>query len=197
VNTPPGKEPQASWQLLSSTTVLDSRWIRVLRNEYRRPPRGETVSDYYIVEKSDFVMVVPVLADTVLLVKQYRPATDRVYLALPAGYIDSGESPQDAAVRELAEETGYTAAGERTVLGSLDPLPGYIRSRCWVVICTGVDSTTGAPDDEIEEVVSTAWDDIPALIRTGAIDEMQTVGALALAMMWRSAAGGSDMRLSR
>jgi ADP-ribose pyrophosphatase len=181
-------EADAVWRLVSSTTALESPWIRVLRNEYRRPT-GDVIADYYVVERSEFVMVVPQVDDNVILVRQYRPATNRMYLALPAGYIDSGESPQDAAVRELREETGYMAV-EPLVLGSLDPLPGYIRSRCWVVLC----GTTGLPakssGDEVHEVVLTPWNEVPDLMRRGCVDEMQTVASLALAQLRRSQGDG-------
>lgn len=62
-----------------------------------------------IIEHPGGVGVVPVLDDTVLLVKQYRIAIERDIIEIPAGKIEKGEDPETCAYRELEEEIGYKA----------------------------------------------------------------------------------------
>lgn len=61
---------------------------------------------------------------TVLMVSQYRKPYDQVILEVPAGKLEKGEDPQSAAIRELQEETGYTAE-KVTYIGKYYPTPGY------------------------------------------------------------------------
>jgi ADP-ribose pyrophosphatase len=64
------------------------------------------------------------------LVKQYRAAVDRVTTELPSGLVDPGENPQAAALRELEEETGYSAH-ELLLAGVLTPDTGRLSNRMW------------------------------------------------------------------
>ncbi|MBA3685952.1 MAG: NUDIX hydrolase [Planctomycetes bacterium] len=64
-----------------------------------------------------------------VLIEQYRHGAGRVFYELPAGDIDAGETPAAAAVRELAEESGYRAISEPVPLGALYPEPSRNRSR--------------------------------------------------------------------
>lgn len=72
-------------------------------------------------DKADAVVIVPLLRRKgsskieTLLVEQYRPPVDRVTVEFPAGLIDKGETPEDAALRELREETGFVGEKCKTV----------------------------------------------------------------------------------
>jgi ADP-ribose pyrophosphatase len=142
---------------------------------------GRLIDDYYIVVRDDFVLVIAVQDDALILVRQYRPATNSFYISVPAGYLLAGEGPESAAQRELLEETGYSVETSR-LIGVLHPLPGYIRSTAHIVLCmVSKDSTATFDSDEIEQIEHVAWDDALNMISSGEISEMQTVSAVLLA----------------
>jgi ADP-ribose pyrophosphatase len=144
-------------------------------------PSGQEVSDYYVIERKPFVLVVALMDGKLLMVRQYRPATEQFYLALPGGYVDLDETPTDAAVRELREETGYDAFDVRQI-GELHPLPGYIRSAAYVVKCRAAGTPASSIDvEEIDEVIQVEWSEALAMIRRGEVKEMQAVAAILLA----------------
>ena len=60
--------------------------------------------------RKDYSTVVPFVSkDEILVIESYRHLVDSTQIEVPSGYIDEGESPKDAAIRELKEETGYAA----------------------------------------------------------------------------------------
>ena len=60
--------------------------------------------------RRDYSTIVPFISkDKILIIKSYRHLVDSTQLEVPSGYIDEGETPKEAAIRELREETGYTA----------------------------------------------------------------------------------------
>ncbi len=86
---------------------------------------------YYSLRMPDYVTVLPVTAELeVILVRQYRPALDSDSLELPAGHVEEGESPEEAAGRELLEETNYQAS-RIELLGCLHPDAGRLANRQW------------------------------------------------------------------
>lgn len=89
---------------------------------------------YWVVEPPDYVSVLAITkGKDVLLVRQYRPAPELTMLELPSGYVEKGESPEQAARRELLEETGYQAE-KFEPLGALVPDCGRIGNRLWPFI---------------------------------------------------------------
>lgn len=138
---------------------------------------------YYMIDLADYVAVVAITAEgRALLVRQYRPIVDRVTLELPSGHVDGGESPEDAARRELLEETGY-AAGELQLLGRLVPDVGRLRNRLWCFFAPDVRRDPAAP--ALEAGVTLCEVDAAELIRhaaDGTIDHALALAPLFLAL---------------
>ena len=92
------------WKVLETKYVLPS--IQVDRCE---PPNGQPL-DCHLLEYDDEVMIFAVTREQeVVLIRQYRHGVQQAILELPGGSVDEGESPAEAAKRELMEETGYAA----------------------------------------------------------------------------------------
>ncbi len=124
---------ELTWKLLSSEYLFKDTWA-TLRADTCQMPGGNVVSPYYVLEYPDWVNVVAVTAeDQVLLIRQYRHAAGRVFLEIPGGCIDQGETPEEAARRELLEETGYAfeQLGLLTVLYA-NPATGNNRTHCFL-----------------------------------------------------------------
>jgi ADP-ribose pyrophosphatase len=89
--------------------------------------------------------------DHIVFVWQYRFGTDAISLEIPGGVIDAGEGPEDAARRELFEETGYEAHGLEPLL-VLEPNPALQGNRCFSFVARGVRPTGVTRFDPMEEL---------------------------------------------
>jgi 8-oxo-dGTP pyrophosphatase MutT (NUDIX family) len=86
-------------------------------------PSGREIADYWISEYPPWVNVVAITADDdVVLLRQYRPGIGDVHYEIPAGVVEDGEAIEDAARRELREETGY-GGGRWRILSQLSANP--------------------------------------------------------------------------
>lgn len=151
-------------------------------------PDGEKI-EWYFVDTPASVLVVPVAADgQLVMVRQYRRNLRRYTLEFPAGEIAAGESPEDAALRELAEETGYVLTGEGRLraLGSFYSLPSETTKYTHVFVAEPVVSGGRARrDSEIERLFNMSVQITPA---SAAVEEIgqsvagtETITALLLA----------------
>ncbi len=115
------------WTVITRRTVIADPWLRV-HAERVRTGNGNEIEPWYVIEAADWVTMVPVLPDgRIVLVEQYRHGLGRVCRELPAGNIDPGENPEQAALRELTEETGFRACAAPIALGTLYPEPARSR----------------------------------------------------------------------
>jgi len=164
------------WQILSSTRAFDSPWIRV-RQDKVRLPNGLELDDYYVVEQLDFVTVFPVTHDgRVVLVREYKHGIGRVLLQLPAGFIEPGEDPAKAAVRELREETGYAGELCKVAEWVVDPT----RTPTIEHVYFGRVAPAGKQrleDTEDIELVLVPAAGIPALVQSGELMALSSVAA--------------------
>lgn len=108
---------------LSSEKIFDGRIIHVRRDAIRLPDGGEATRE--VVDHPGGVCILALDGENrALLVSQYRYPYGKVLREVPAGKLEYGEDPTEAAIRELKEETGATA-GDFRPLGELYPSPGY------------------------------------------------------------------------
>lgn len=107
-----------------------------------------------VIRHSGAVCIAPITKNKELIfVRQYRYAVGSELLELPAGRIDPDESPKETGIRELEEETGYSAENT-TYIGKLYPTPGYSDEVIYLYACT-VDDERGETDPDEGEFVET------------------------------------------
>ncbi len=108
---------------LSSEKIFDGRILHIRRDTVRLPDGSDAIRE--VVDHPGGVCVLALDDENrALLVSQFRYPYKEVVREVPAGKLEYGEDPREAAIRELAEETG-AAAGEFRSLGELYPSPGY------------------------------------------------------------------------
>ncbi|MDE2127073.1 MAG: NUDIX hydrolase [Armatimonadetes bacterium] len=135
-----------------------------------------------IVRHDGAVCIVPVLDDaSIVFVRQFRLAAAGELLEIPAGKLEAGEDPAEAAARELSEETGYRA-GKIRKLGSYFLAPGYSTELMHTYLATSLTPGETQPDeDEHVSVEIVPAERITEMIAEGAIRDAKTLAALMLA----------------
>lgn len=141
-------------EVIARREVATNKFLTYIEEDLRGRD-GKSYTYYHVESKWDAVIVVPLLDDgRLVLEKIYRHPYRKWFLECPAGGIEKGESPLQAAARELEEECGYRA-GKTRLLGSYEGLPGMARMRLHVVLATElkfVDQINHDPLEMIEVV---------------------------------------------
>jgi ADP-ribose pyrophosphatase len=158
------------WTLLNSKVLQSCRVFTMKIERYLSPRTGQE-HDFCLIDSPDWVNVIPLTAEgEVVLVKQYRFGTKEFSLEIPGGMLDPGDTPAEAASRELLEETGY-AGDEPVLLGKVHPNPAIHTNRCYTYLIQNVTYQRLPEQDSTEdiEVQKVSLAEIPRLIREGKI----------------------------
>lgn len=131
--------------------------------------------EHHMVEHPGGAGVLAIIDDKVVLVRQFRHPIGRQLWEVPAGIIDPGEEPIDAAKRELAEETGYTAQ-KWTFMGKVLPVPGYSSEWLYLYLAEGLTPGNQRLDESEELTVHCLpLDTVLAMLDRGEITDGKTV----------------------
>lgn len=118
--------------------------------------------------------------------RQYRRRVDEFVYEVPAGTIDIGETPVEAAIRELKEETGISGEGE--MVKEIYTQPGFTSMKAYVVVLkiTDINGTHSREHDENIEFELMPMERINKMITDGEIKDMGFLTALAI---WKATEG--------
>jgi ADP-ribose pyrophosphatase len=154
--------------------AYDGGFLKVHRDTVSLPDGKRTSREY--IKHPGAVVILPVLDDgRILLERQYRYPLDRVFIELPAGKIDPGEDPLACAMRELEEETGYTATDWQFV-STIHNAIAYSDEHLDIYLARGLTAGDAKLDDgEFIEIFTASVDDMLDMVRSGRITDVKTV----------------------
>lgn len=142
---------ERKWKILSSEYLIRRPWLTA-RRDVAELPDGRINDEYYVLEYPDWVNVIAVTEEgDMVLERQYRHALGKTCYELPCGVIEAGETPLEAAKRELLEETGY-AGGEWREWMVLSPNPATSTNLTHSFLATGVRKVDGQHLDATEDI---------------------------------------------
>jgi ADP-ribose pyrophosphatase len=172
-----------NWEVLTTDYLVDTLFVKLVHDRLRHLESGEERDYYYLTSPSEAVATVALTDDgCVLLTRQYRHPLRRIILDLPAGAIQRGENPAQAARRELQEETGYQAS-EWIRLTYFNQFPGSMNIGTHLFMAQGL-SWVGQQLDPGEElgVVAMPFDQALELVLHGdVVDGSLMMGLLLVA----------------
>ena len=150
-------------KLLLKTAVFD---VTSSTNTYKHDDRT-VKGDYIVLDAPDWVIVIPEIQDKAtgnkefFMVKQWRHGSKSLSVEFPGGVIDRGEEPEQAARRELLEETGCRA-GKLTKLGQVNPNPALFSNTAHVFLAQDLEctNTQDLDKDEFVNVIRVPVDQI-------------------------------------
>lgn len=170
------------WKLIKSKPVFESKWLTILENDYELPD-GSKGEGYYHLSRPNYVLVIAIDKDNKIVVEEnYRRGVDDFVYELPAGWVDEGESPKQAAERELKEEAGYS--GEVKILGGIYAQPGFSSMKAFVATAKIDHSLKGDQElghDEHIDYKLIDLEKVREMIQEGEIKDMGFLSAMQLA----------------
>jgi len=168
-------------KLISSKEIFRSEIFRLTEDD-AIDPGGFEIKRVIVQHRGSAVMMPVDEKKRILLVRQYRLPARSYLWELPAGRLDEGETPLQAAKRELVEETGYRARAWKKLV-SFFPSPGYVSEKMHLFLATGLTAGEAKPmEDERIEIRWFTAKEIEQAMRTGKIADAKTMLGY---LMWK------------
>lgn len=162
---------------LNSSRVFEGKIIQVRLDNIRTKDGGQSVRE--IVEHPGGVAIAALTHDNkMVFVRQFRKPAEEVLLEIPAGKIEKDEQPDKTAIRELKEETGYTAR-EMKHLMTFYSSPGFSNEKIYLYLARDLISGESSPDEnEHVEIIEHSIDSLHQMIDSGEIIDGKTIIAI-------------------
>jgi 8-oxo-dGTP pyrophosphatase MutT (NUDIX family) len=171
------------WQVLDTKLLISERWLQ-LREDRVRLGNGHEIDRFHVIHGPDWASVLCITeASEVIMVRQYRHGIAQPSLELPAGVIEPHESPEEAARRELAEETGYES-DDWVRIQTVSTEPARHTTQAHFFCARGARPTRKpAPEEtEVLEIVKAPVTELGRLATDGSIVHGVHVGAILAAL---------------
>ena len=164
-------------KIISNETVFKGKLISLRIDRIEEQPGKEIVREIVVSPNAVCVVARPT-PDHVILIRQYRHATGRELIEIPAGGLKKDEDPKLAAIRELEEETGYRAS-DVVERGGFWMTPGFTTEFMHVFEATGLTKTQINPDeDEVIEIDIVSNQEALKMIDDGRIQDSKSIASL-------------------
>ncbi len=164
-------------KILSTKRIYSGRIVTLDLNEVELPD-GQHQLREIIVHPGATALIALDNQNRILLVRQFRSAAAVIMSEIPAGLLNMGENPVQAAIRELQEETGYKP-GKIEPLGGFYTAPGYTTEYIHLFVATElIESRLPADEDEFIEVDHVTLDNAILMVEQGEITDAKTIIAL-------------------
>lgn len=167
------------WRTVSSQQVLDCG-IFTIHKVNRESDDGNKGGDFYTIDSRDWVNVLAITPDErMIIIRQYRHGSDEISIEIPGGIVDQGESPIEAARRELLEETGFDSS-RLVELGRVRANPAFMTNWMYYVLALDVHPVGETSFDDWEEISMELLPipDVDEMVRRGDITHAYAVAAL-------------------
>lgn len=172
---------EKKWTVLETEYLIRRPWLTA-RRDVARLPDGRINHEYYVLEYPDWVNIIAITTEGLfVLERQYRHGLGNTCYELPCGVIEAGETPLEAAKRELLEETGYSG-GEWQEWMTLSPNPATSNNLAHSFLAVGVSKTSAQKLDPTEDI------DVylrPAGFVQDLLENNQILQALMAAPLWK------------
>lgn len=175
------------WKFLGRRTLFTDRVLSITHNEWEFTKKGVS-APFTAINTSDWVIIIPLLpSGKFVLVEQFRPVIEATTCEFPGGAINMNEEPENAAIRELEEETALIP-GRISKIGVLRPNPAIMSNYCHVFLAEGCSFTGKHNFDPFEDIEIKVFsrDILESMMLDGSINHSIVIAAYGLYRLFAS-----------